>query len=112
VEQREVERQERRNQREGVLDDMNNASMRANDPPMKGIDVYVTSQLSQHHFFTKLSPDILEKKLVEYLRDDDIEPTINEEKYEVDFVMGKNADEKAADETLMQSEADLEDELE
>lgn len=79
---------------------------------MKGIDVYVTSQLSQHHFFTKLSPDILEKKLVEYLRDDDIEPTINEEKYEVDFVMGKNAEEKAADETLMQSEADLEDELE
>lgn len=46
VEQREIERQERRNQREGVLDDMNNASMRANDPPMKGIDVYVAEQLS------------------------------------------------------------------
>ena len=81
---------------------MGDASCRANDPPMKeSIDVYVTDKLSRHHFFTKLSPDILEKKLEEYLRGDDIEVAINQDKYELDFMLGKQADAKPVDETLL-----------
>jgi len=111
IEQREKEREERRAQREGVLDEMGDASMRANDPPQKQIDVYSAAKRSPHHFFTKLSPDIIEKKLVEYLRADNIDPAVNSDKYEVDFVMGKAVETKNADEHLMQSEADLEEEL-
>ena len=92
---------------------MGDASCRANDPPGKeGIDVYVTEKLSTHHFFTKLSPDVVEKKLEEYLRSDDIEVTKREDKYELDFVLGKQAEAKTVDETLLQPEADLDDELE
>ena len=81
---------------------MGDASCRANDPPMKeGIDVYVNEKLSTHHFFTKLSPDILEKKLEEYLRSDDIEVTTNADKYELDFTLGKQAEAKTVDETLL-----------
>ena len=81
---------------------MGDSSMRANDPPAKeGIDVYVPEKLSKNHFFTKLSPDILEKKLEEYLRGDDIEVAINPEKYELNFMLGKQANAKPADESLL-----------
>lgn len=80
--------------------------------PEKGIDVYVAEKLSQHHFFTKLSPDVVEKKLCEYVRDAGFdEPVVNPEKYEVEFSLGKTVEEKNPDETLLQSEADLDDEL-
>ena len=81
---------------------MGDASCRANDPPTKeGIDVYVAEKLSTHHFFTKLSPDILEKKLEEYLHGNQYEVATNQDKYELDFTLGKQVTGKTVDETLL-----------
>lgn len=110
---REAEREERRQARENAFDEMVDSSCRANQPPMKDIDVYVQNKLSQHYFFTKLSPDMVEKRLLDFLRDkeDGTDPKVSDTKYEVDFTLGKTAVAKVPDETLLQSEADLEDEL-
>lgn len=97
-----AEREERRNARDAAFDEMGDASCRANEPPGKeGIDVYVAEKLSTHHFFTKLSPDIVEKRLEDYLRAEDIEITTNADKYELDFSLGKQAAAKTVDETLL-----------
>ena len=58
-EEREREREQRRSQRDKIVDGMTDSSMRGNNPK-KGIDVYAKEKLAKHHFFTNLSPDILE----------------------------------------------------
>jgi len=72
--------------------------------------------LSQHHFFTKLTPDVVESKLCEYIRENGFdEPVVNPQKYEVDFVLGKSVAEKTEEqvaETLTQEDNDLDEELE
>ena len=89
------------------------ASNRANDPPSKLIDVYAKEKLAKHHFFTNLCPDILEKQLLTYLSDrNEMTPIQNKENYELKFSLGKQCKAKPASETLTQTDADLEDELE
>jgi hypothetical protein len=86
---------------------------RANDPPRKGIDVYAKEKLTKHHFFTNLCPDILEKQLLTYLSGrNEMEPIQNTENYELKFSLGKQSKAKPANETLTQTDAALEDELE
>ena len=112
-EERERERENRRSQRDKIVDGMTDASMRANDAPVKGIDVYAKEKLAKHHFFTNLSPDILEKQLLTYLSGhNEMEPIQNKDNYELKFSLGKQCKVKPANETLTQTDAALEDELE
>ena len=80
---------------------------------MKRINVYAIEKLAKHHIFTNLNPEILEKKLLNYLSDrNEMEPLQNKENYELKFSLGKRCKAKPANETLTQADADLEDKLE
>ena len=110
-EEREKEREQRRNQRDQIMDNPDESN-RANDPPSRGIGVYAKEKLAKHHFFTNLCPDILEKQLILYLSNRNEKHIQNKEVYEINFSLGKQCKAKPAKETLTQTDADLEDELE
>jgi hypothetical protein len=75
--------------------------------------VYAKEKLTKHHFFTNFPPDILEKQLLIYLSGrNEMEPIQNKENYELKFSLGKQCKAKLAIETLTQTDAALEDELE
>jgi len=116
TEEREKEREQRQQLRNKIVDGDPDKANRANDPPARNIDVYAEEKLGKHSFKTKMCPDIVEEQLLAYLNPskdaDKPEPFQSKENYLIKFSLGKQCKPKPAEETLTQTDNELDDELE
>lgn len=81
----EAERAKRRQLRDSTLKQSNDNAPRASEAPNKPIVEYIETGNAKTRFFTTVSPDILEEKLIEYLATNTIEYTQKKDKYQIDF---------------------------
>lgn len=63
-------------------------NVRSGSSHLKEFGEFEYTCTGRNHFFTCLSPEIIEKSLVDYLRSKDIETRVNDDEYKVEFTWG------------------------